>query len=143
MHVFYSAKDWWKVLLQNKLTVKRLSLLYTTSSNKSKVRTKRCGRIQWISKAPNCRKTLAGRPKTTWLSLTLNDINIHTDVKLAAILREKQESNSKRTRYRQTWKTFFGEKDLWMKMVVNIMYMRQTNVHYTYITYVRATGIEI
>ena len=43
----------------------------------------------------------------------------------------------------QTWKTLFREKGLQKKLVGNIMFIRQTNVHYMVATYVRATGIEL
>ena len=40
------------------------------------------------------------------------------------------EKNDKQQDKRQTWKTLFWEKGLQTKMVDNIMFIRQANVHY-------------
>ena len=50
---------------------------------------------------------------------------------------EEQQNNSRRTRDRQTWKTFFREKGLWTKMVGNIMsIIRQTRTYVYMLPYV-------
>ena len=50
-------------------------------------------------------------------------------------------SRNSRRRHEQTWKTVFWDKSLWTEMADIIMCVRQTNVHYIYITYIRITEI--
>ena len=64
------------------------------------------------------------------LSVTLNDISSRSEVWAGSNLVRNLVNNSRRIKLTQTWKNLLWQKDLWTKMVGNIMSLRKTNVHY-------------
>ena len=90
------------------------------------------------------KKKHAVRPKTTWLTVTLDDINNHSEVKLAATLHEKQQIKKQQKNMTLTNSgNFVLRERLVDQKGCQQLFIRQTNVHYIYIIYVRTTGIEV